>query len=102
MLTLSLFAVVSVASTILAVAVANDPSLSPATVNPFAGPTAADPTAETLASAAADPTLAGDWKRAELHSLSEVEELLDLLEARRVRQREMDVVNNDTFVVRWR
>jgi hypothetical protein len=98
MLTISLLA----GCAILAAVVVHEHDLLPATVNPFGGNTVTDPTAETLASGSADPTLAGDWKRAELHSLSEVERLLDALEARHVRQREMDVVSDDTFVVRWR
>lgn len=86
----------------LCAVVVQDPTLQPAMVNPFAGSTVTDPTAETLAVGAADPTLAGDWQQVELSSLSEVENLLDTLEAGRVRHREMSVVGNDKFVVRWR
>jgi hypothetical protein len=106
MIGLSLFAatvaVTLVMFTVLCAVVTRDPTFQPATVNPFAGPAVADPAAETLAMGTADPTLAGDWKQAELDSLSDVEDLLDRLEACHVRHREMNVVGNDKFVVRWR
>ena len=71
------------------------------TVFPFA-PTTPDPVADTVA-AAADTVFADDgWQVATLHSLSEVEDLLDSLEARHVAQREVRTLGNSTFRVRWR
>lgn len=71
------------------------------TVYPFA-PVTPDPVADTVA-AAAETVFADDgWQVATLHSLSEVEDLLDSLEARHVAQREVRTLANNTFRVRWR
>ena len=43
-----------------------------------------------------------EWQTATLHSLTEVEDLLDCLEARGVASREVSVVNSGTFAVRWK
>jgi len=61
-----------------------------------------DPATDTMTGFAPDATLNGDWHEVELNRLSDVEDLLDALEVRNVRQREMAVVGNDKFVVRWR
>lgn len=71
------------------------------TVYPFA-PTTPDPVADTVAGVA-DTVFADDgWQVATLHDLSEVEDLLDSLEARHVSQREVRTLSNNTFRVRWR
>ena len=43
-----------------------------------------------------------EWQTATLHSLTDVEDFLDCLEARGVASRELTVVNNSTFAVRWK
>jgi hypothetical protein len=55
-----------------------------------------------MAGGRGEATMAGDWQEVELTSLTAVEDMLDALEARNVRHREMAVVGNDKFVVRWR
>lgn len=71
------------------------------TVYPFA-PSTPDPVADTVA-AAADTVFADDgWQVATLTSLSEVEDLLDSLEARHFAQREVRTLGNNCFRVRWR
>ena len=72
----------------------------PGTVYPFAPvkPSAAD----TLA-AAADTVFADDgWSVVTLNRLSDVEDLLDSLEAHRVGEREVRVMGNSSFRVRWK
>lgn len=43
-----------------------------------------------------------EWQSTTLHSLTDVEDLLDSLEAHGVVSREVTVVNSGTFAVRWR
>ena len=72
----------------------------PGTVYPFAPvkPSAAD----TLA-ADADTVFADDgWSVVTLSRLSEVEDLLDSLEAHQVGEREVRVMGNSSFRVRWK
>ncbi len=71
----------------------------PGTVYPFAPvkPTAAD----TLV--AADTVFADDgWSVVTLNRLCDVEDLLDSLEAHQVCEREVRVVGNSSFRVRWK
>jgi hypothetical protein len=76
-------------------------SKKPGTVYPFAPvkPTAAD----TITSVAADTVFADEgWSVATLTRLSEVEDLLDSLEAHGIREREVRVMGNSSFRVRWK
>lgn len=77
-------------------------ALQPADGLPFGLADLTDPAADTMTAGPAETTLAGDWHEVELNHLGQVEDLLDSLEARNVRHREMAVVGNDKFVVRWR
>ncbi len=43
-----------------------------------------------------------EWQTATLHSLAEVEDLLDTLQSQGFDKREVSVVNNTTFAVRWK
>ena len=43
-----------------------------------------------------------EWHMATLHSLTEVEDLLDSLEAHGIATREVTAVNSGTFAVRWK
>lgn len=68
---------------------------------------ATDDTAETLAGSATGVLTVlnpphTDWHMVTLHSLSEVEALLDSLEAHGIAAREVTAVSNDTFTVRWK
>ncbi len=63
---------------------------------------ATEPAADTLPLAAATPAPAAAWQVATLTTLREVEELLDMLEAHGVAEREVVVLRNDRFTVRWR
>jgi hypothetical protein len=69
---------------------------------PFGRVALSDPAADTMAELAKQSTLSDDWKKVEMKSLVEVEDMLDCLEARNVRQREMVVLGDDRFLVRWR
>ncbi len=108
MFTLTLLAatltVTVVGLAILCIVATNDPTLIPATVNPFGGISHfSDPSAVTMPSSHShESTMLGDWQTVELNRLSEVEDLLDSLENSSVRHREFQVLNNNTFVVRWR
>lgn len=75
------------------------------TVNPFTEPTIADPTAETLphSSDVAQTTAPGKpWQTRTLTNLWQVEDLLDNLEACGVEEREVHILGESTFAVRWR
>lgn len=73
---------------------------------PVIDPDVANDTAETLAGSTGMMTVLNppptDWQMATLHSLAEVEDLLDSLEAHGIASREVTAVNNTTFTVRWK
>ena len=72
----------------------------PGTVYPFAP--VKPSTADTLA-ADAETVFADDgWSVVTLSRLSEVEDLLDSLEAHQVGEREVRVMGNSSFRVRWK
>ncbi|HET6573061.1 MAG TPA: hypothetical protein VFG68_05630 [Fimbriiglobus sp.] len=48
------------------------------------------------------PAPAANWHVATLANLSQVEDLLDCLEARGIAEREVVTLENDLFAVRWR
>ena len=79
------------------------PSLRPATVFPFA-PGSTDPSADTLSNQACIETVFADtgWHALTLNRLSEVEDLLDSLEAHSVQEREVKTLGGNSFSVRWR
>ena len=64
----------------------------------------ADPANETLATGrhvATNPTQT-DWHLTTVSKLSDAEELLDMLENQGFAERELVVLGNSTFAVRWR
>ena len=62
-----------------------------------------DPATETLAdNSGAHNAVRTDWQLAMVDSLSDAEELLDSLEARGIEHRELLILGNATFAVRWR
>jgi hypothetical protein len=64
----------------------------------------ADPAAETLATGrhAAPVATRTDWQLATVSALSDAEELLDMLENQGFEERELLVLGNSCFAVRWR
>jgi hypothetical protein len=66
-------------------------------------PDLSDPTVETLVgnSGPADP-VRSDWHVATVDSLRDAEDYLDALEAQGVEHRELVILGNSTFAVRWR
>lgn len=72
----------------------------PGTVYPFAPVTPSS--ADTIA-AGVDTVFADDgWSVVTLDRLSDVEDLLDSLEAHQVCEREVRVIGNNSFRVRWK
>jgi hypothetical protein len=61
-----------------------------------------DPAAETLADHSGEHAIRTDWQLTTVTSLSDAEALLDMLEARGVEHRELLILGNATFAVRWR
>jgi len=84
------------------VATMANPKLQPAAY-PFA-PGSADPAADTLVGQGQIETVFSEpqWTSLTLSSLSEVETLLDRLEACRVPHREVITMGNAAFCVRWK
>jgi len=80
--------------------------LEPGTVNPFASPTTADPAAETLPQACdveqTTAPIGTPWQTKTLSNLRHVEDLLDCLEAQGIKEREVHILGESTFAVRWR
>ncbi len=80
-------------------------TLHPATVNPFA-PSIADPSSDTISG---DQSMvqtvlapAHDWQVATFANLSQVEDLLDSLESHGIHSREVIVLTDHCFAVRWK
>ena len=101
MLPLLLIGVVAVAA-IFAVAVRTD-----GTVNPIAAgeaPAAGfDPAAETMSgNQNTTPPSKTEWQLVTVSALSEAQDLLDALENQGVAERELIVLGNASFAVRWR
>ncbi len=80
--------------------------LEPETVNPFTSPATSDPAAETLHDAAdvvqTTAPVGTPWHTKTLSNLRQVEDLLDCLEASGVEDREVHILGESTFAVRWR
>ncbi|QJW96852.1 hypothetical protein [Frigoriglobus tundricola] len=63
----------------------------------------ADPAAETLTSGRdLAPVTRTEWQLTTVSALSDAEELLDVLENQGVNERELVVLGNSCFAVRWR
>ena len=84
-------------------AVAVRPTTDPGT---FDLPTPADPSEDTLTGLSelvqTTKPAGTEWKMATVNSLSQVEDLLDSLEAAGVAEREVHTLANNLFAVRWR
>lgn len=64
---------------------------------------ATDPATETLASGRhLTPATRTDWQLTTVSALSDAEELLDMLECQGFAERELVVLGNSCFAVRWR
>src|SRR5690348_16528277 len=67
---------------------------------------AADPSAETISTgrftAPRPSEVRSEWQLATVNNLSDAEELLDVLENNGVAERELVVLGNTCFAVRWR
>jgi hypothetical protein len=105
MITLSMLSlgvvILLAAITVLSVVATQHPALQPATVDPF-GPSIGLDASETLPTAMhSEGTLTGDWHTLELNRLSDVEDLMDTLEACHARA-EVEIAGNERFTVRWR
>lgn len=61
-----------------------------------------DPAAETLSDGGNKAAVHADWQLTPVDSLTDAEELLDCLEAHGHAERELVVLGNSSFVVRWR
>ena len=63
----------------------------------------ADPASETLTGNSARPAPAPcDWQLTPVNALSDAEEMLDYLEAQGYSERELIVMGNSCFAIRWR
>jgi hypothetical protein len=95
-----LFCVAAVALTAVFVVKPFDAS---ATVALEVKPDLSDPAVETLVgnSGSADP-VRSDWHVAQVETLSDAEDFLDALETQGVEHRELVILGNSTFAIRWR
>ncbi len=101
---LSLGVVILLAAITILSVVATSGRPSPAAVT-FSGTGSCNPygiSSDTLPLGGGEGTLAGDWHSQELTRLSDVEALLDTLEARHVSKTELQINGNNRFTVRWR
>ena len=91
---------------VLAVVASRHAVLQPTTVDPFSAPRISDPSSDTLAGwsemVKTVLTPPNDWHVTTLHNLSEVEDLLDSLEAHGIHHREVVTLSEDCFAVRWK
>jgi hypothetical protein len=104
---LTLFGALACVVAVYAMATRTDILLDPATVDPFKDQEEHDPSADTLAGLGAEvpttpPAATGGWQLKVLSNLSQVEDLLDSLEAHGVAEREVVTLGGNCFAVRWR
>lgn len=80
--------------------------LEPGTVNPFTTTPPVDPAAETVNGASdlvqTTAPVGKPWQTKTLANLRQVEDLLDSLEAHGFGEREVHILGESTFAVRWR
>jgi len=62
----------------------------------------ADPAAETLSGNSGNGPVWTEWQLTTVSALCDAEDLLDCLEARGYEERELVVLGNSAFAVRWR
>jgi len=76
------------------------------TVSSFGAVGVGCPSADTLSNAGIDTVLpirrTDEWRVTTLNSLTEVESFMDYLENNRVSEREMHVLSNNSFAIRWK
>lgn len=101
------FTLLTVAVVAVAVTAAFIYTTKTAPVEALAGETtlanSADPATETLASGRhLASTTRTDWHLTTVSALCDAEELLDVLECQGFAERELVVLGNSTFAVRWR
>lgn len=91
---------------VLAVVASRQAVLQPTTVDPFSTPRISDPSSDTMAGSSelvkTVLTPPSDWYVSTLRNLSEVEDLLDSLEAHGIQNREVVTLSEDCFAVRWK
>ena len=102
-----LTAAASIVTLVVLYAIATRTDAVPAgVVDPFQPAVGSDPSADTLPTGCAmsktTPPTATDWQVTTLTNLSQVEDLLDCLEANGFAEREVLTLGNATFAVRWR
>lgn len=102
-----LTAAASIVTLVVLYAVATRTDAVPAgVVDPFQPTVGSDPSADTLPTGCAmsktTPPASADWQVATLTNLSQVEDLLDSLEANGFAEREVLALGNSSFAVRWR
>jgi hypothetical protein len=62
-----------------------------------------DPASETMTShRSSSSTIASDWHLTSVNNLTAAEEMLDCLEGRGVVDRELIILGNASFAIRWR
>jgi hypothetical protein len=102
-----LTAAASIVTLVVLYAVATRPDAVPSgVVDPFQPATGSDPSADTLPTGCAmsktTPPAASEWQITTVTNLSQVEDLLDCLEAQGFAEREVLTLGNSSFAVRWR
>ena len=99
-------AIVTMTSVAAVAIIATRPAAETASVSPFAAVGLGCPAADTLSCHGTETILpdrrSGDWRVTTLNSLSDVETFLDHLENCRVDEREMHILSNNSFAVRWK
>jgi hypothetical protein len=99
---ITLFVVAGAAVSLTALyMVATQTSVRPALAGESTVVGLADPAAETLVGGAAARPRA-DWQLTTVEDLTDAEDLLDCLEAQGYEDRELVVLGNSSFAVRWR
>jgi hypothetical protein len=61
-----------------------------------------DPAADTMAGGQSQPAARTEWQLTTVTDLTDAEDLLDCLEAQGFRERELVILGNACFAIRWR
>ncbi len=102
---IAMFALAATTTVVAVMITTTRPVADAATVSPFGEVGLGSPGADTLSSVSVETVFpdrrTSDWQITTLNSLSDVESFMDYLENNRVTKREMHVLANNSFAVRW-
>ncbi|HEY2785987.1 MAG TPA: hypothetical protein VGJ05_13535 [Fimbriiglobus sp.] len=106
LIVVGMFAAAAILTVLAAAVTTTQPTTEAFTVSPFGSVGLGCPSTDTLSSVGTETVLperhAGEWRVTTMNSLAAVESFMDYLENNQVTEREMHVLANNSFAVRWK